>query len=209
MAIQDPKAYMKPTEKDDHETSTDDLKAQVAELSSQVRAMTKAATKGGGLDAAMLEAMLGRVATMTAEAQDRMLHPDNREHPGISVYSYPEGDLKRPRPDLKCAMTWVGYPLTTDTLRWDEIELLNRAEPGDYTFMRTDRSTDKLVIRADRDVLGQPTRLHFEFLTAERKDTLPAMVDMLRSAFHVLTPEQEEIARLKADLERLRQPVGA
>lgn len=208
MAIADPKSYTKQTKEIDTDTQT--LQEQVAALSAQVQAMTSVAAKSGGIDADTLEAMLSRVATMTAAAQDRMLHPDNREHPGISAYSYPEGDLKRPRPDLKIPMTWVGYPLTTDTLTWQEIDLLNRAEPGEYRFTRTDKTTDTLTIRADRDSLGGVTKLHVVFLTSERKDTLPSMVDMLRDAFAIPTPEQEEIAKLKAELARLKtQPVGA
>lgn len=202
MAIADPKTYAeKPT-------STEDLKEQIAALSAQVKGLMKQATKGG-LDADTLEAMLTRVASMTAEAQDRMLHPDNREHPGISDYSYPEGDLKRPRPDLKCHMSWVGYPIHTDTLRYDEIELLNQAEPGTYRFRRTDGTTDELVIRADRDNLGNPTRLHFVFEARERKDTLPSMVDMLRVAFGVKSPQEVELDALRAEVERLRTPVSA
>ena len=205
MAIADPKTYAKVTD-----TSTDDLKEQVAALAAQVKAMTKAAAKGGSLDAETLEAMMTRVGEMTAAAQDRMLHPDNREHPGISAYSYPEGDKKRPRPDLQCAMTWVGYALTTDTLTWQEIELLNMATPGEFTFVRTDGTTDRLVIRADRDNLGRPTKLHVEFETKERKQTLPSMVAMLRAAFGVKSPEQAELDRLRAEVESLRkQPVGA
>lgn len=209
MAIADPRNYAVKKEIDD-DTDTQSLQAQVRALAEQVKAMTKAAAKGGGVDAETLEAMLGRVAQMTAAAQDRMLHPDNREHPGISVYSYPEGDLKRPKPDLKVPMTWVGYPLTTDTLTPTEIDLLNQAKPGDYGFTRTDGTTDKLTIRADVDVQGAPTKLHFVFLTAERKDTLPSMVNMLRDAFAVPSPEQVELARLRAEVERLKaQPVGA
>ena len=208
MAIADPKQYMKNTKEPD--TDTQSLQEQVADLSATVKALTQTAAKSGGLDADTLEALLNRVAAMTAAAQDRMLHPDNREHPGISAYSYPEGDLKRPRPELKVPMTWVGYPLTTDTLTYKEIDLLNRATPGEFRFTRTDRTTDTLTIRPDRDSLGGVTKLHVVFLTAERKDTLPSMVDMLRDAFQVLSPEQEELVRLRAEVEALRkQPVEA
>ena len=209
MAIVDPKTYMKKAQEID-DTDTQSLQEQVATLAAQVQAMTTAAAKGGGIDANTLEAMLSRVALMTAAAQDRLLHPDNREHPGISCYSYPEGDLKRPRPELKMPMTWVGYPLTTDTLTYNEIALLNQAEPGEYTFLRTDKTMDRMVVEADRDNLGRPTRLRFAFEVKERRDTLPSMVDQLRVAFSVKSPEQEELERLRAEVERLKaQPVGA
>ena len=209
MAIADPKTYMKKN--DDDDTDTQSLKDAVDALTARVEAMKAAALANpSGIDLSALESMFTRVAAMTAAAQDRMLHPDNREHPGISCYSHPEGDLKRPRPELKVSMTWVGYPLSTDTLAWYEIDLLNRAEPGEYRFTRTDRSQDTMTIRADRDVLGGVTKLHFVFLTAERRDTLPSMVSMLREAFAVKSPEQEELERLRTELAALKaQPVGA
>lgn len=202
--MDDPKMRHKVTT----ETSTDDLKEQVAMLAAQVQQLTKTAASGGGISPDALESMMVRVGQMTAEAQDRMLHPDNRRHPEISVYSYPEGDLARPRPDLKCPMSWVGFPLTTDTLKWDEIELLNQAQPGTYTFTRTDGTTDQMVIDADRDELSRVNRLHFKFPSKERRDTLPSMVGQLRTAFGIKSPEQLELERLRAEVERLKaQPV--
>src|SRR5688572_27831468 len=51
--------------------------------------------------------------------------PENKQAPGVSVFSYPEGDLKHPKPDLKCAMYWAGYELTLETLTPTEVDLLN------------------------------------------------------------------------------------
>lgn len=192
------------------ETDTVSLQKQVAALSAQVGQLTKAAAASGGISADALEQMLARVTALSAEAYERTQHPDNREHPGISVYSYPEGDKARPRPNLKCKMLWVGYDLTIDTLMATEIELLNRAEPGRFRFTRTDGSQDWLNVEATVTDVGSLERLQFTFLTAERKDTLPSMVGMLREAFKVKSPEQIELDTLRAEVERLKtQPVGA
>ena len=51
--------------------------------------------------------------------------PENKQSPGISVYSYPEGELVRPKPAMKCRMFWVNRELTPETLTPGEIELLN------------------------------------------------------------------------------------
>ena len=205
MAIADPKHYAMT-----HDDDEDDLQAQVAALSAQVKQLLAQQASGGGLTPDALEAMLGRVAQMSADAHERAANPSNKVHPGISVYSYPEGDVARPRPPLKCRMFWVGFELTTDTLKAEEIELLNLATPGRFTFMRTDRSADTLTVKGATDITGTLDRMEFEFLTKERKETLPGMVDMLRSAFQVKSPQELELDAMKAELERLRsQPAHA
>lgn len=201
MAIADPKHYA--IAKDDDEDV--DLRDQIAVLQGQVTKLLAAQTSGGGgLTADALEAMLARVAQMSAEAHERAANPSNKTHPGISVYSYPEGDRARPKPDLKCRMFWVAFELTTDTLKADEVELLNQAEPGRYTFTRTDGSPDTLTIKGATDLSGNLSKLEFEFLAKERRDTLPGMVTMLRQAFRIKSPAELELDSLKAEVERLR-----
>jgi hypothetical protein len=55
---------------------------------------------GGGISATQLEEILKKQAGDSAEAFGRMLIPENKVHPGISVYSHPEGELKRPKTKL-------------------------------------------------------------------------------------------------------------
>src|SRR3990167_4975823 len=77
-------------------------------------------------------------------------HPENIEHPGISVYSYPEGDHARPKPDLKCKMYWIGYELRTDTLTPQEIDLLNRVQPGEFRVTKADGTGIPFRVEAKR-----------------------------------------------------------
>ena len=182
----------------------EDLQTQIAGLQQQVQALLAQKTAGGGITEEQLERMLNRVAGVTAEAQERAANPSNKTHPGISVYSREKGDRADRRDDLKCPMFWVGYPIDWNTTTDEEINLLNAAEPGEYMFRRTDGSPERLTVVGDKDASGKLTRLLFQFLTSERRDSLPSMVAMLRDAFKVKTPEQLELERLRAEVEALR-----
>jgi hypothetical protein len=192
----------------------EDLQTQVLHLTAQVQMLLSAQRSGGGqgLSEDHLERMLARVAQISAEAQERAANPSNKTHPAISVFSFPEGDRARPRWEImpfKCKMTWVGADLDYDNTRADELELLNLAEPGEYRFRRINGVLDTLTITADRAPSGAVDKLHFTFPTRENRDTLPSMADMLRSAFHVKSAEQQEIDALKAQLAAALATSGA
>jgi len=195
--VADPKQFRKPSD------DSDDLRDQIAELQETVKALAAAKVSSGGLDETALERILTRVSQVSAEAQERAVNPSNRYHPEISTYSYPEGDRKRPRA-LKCPMFWVGYDLQTDTTTAYEIELLNQAQPGTFQFLRTDGSTSTMTVTADRGPDGAISRLLFDFETKERRESLPAMTSMLQQAFGIKTPEQQELERMRAELEAMR-----
>lgn len=209
-----PKAQTATRDLDEEDAAPPEtLEAQVAALQAQVAQLLKAkvTASSGGITEERLEKMLTRVAQITAEAQERAANPSNKVHPHISVYSYPEGDIARRRPDLKCPMFWVGYPIEWDTTTAEEIELLNLAEPGIYTFLRTDGTADELTITGERNPAGKISKLLFHFVTHERRDTLPSTAAQLRSAFKVKTPQEIELALLRSEVDALRQkaPVPA
>lgn len=217
--VADPKDYTKKAQTatrdiDDDDATPESLRAEIASLQAQVTALLQAqnmSAPSGGITEERLEKMLTRVAQITAEAQERAANPSNKVHPHISVYSYPEGDIARRRPDLKCPMFWVGYPIEWDTTTAEEIELLNLAEPGIYTFLRTDGTADELTITGERNPAGKISKLLFHFVTHERRDTLPSTAAQLRSAFKVKTPQEIELALLRSEVDALRQkaPVPA
>lgn len=202
MAIADPKTYAKKRD-DDDETTGEDLATQVAALQEQVQALLKLQVSGGGITDARLEQILNKVAATQAAAMEHAANPSNKTHPAISVFSYPEGDRARPRA-FKCPMTWVGHPLDLDTTTAEEIELFNLAEPGLFTFLRTDKSTDTLTVEGERDPGGQLTKLHFRFKVHEGRDTLPSVPDMLRSAFRVKSPQELQLEAMQAEITALR-----
>jgi hypothetical protein len=145
-----------------------------------------------------------RRAQFEAEAHQRLQKKENVDHPGISVYSYPEGDVARPKPPLHCKMFWVGYDLQADQLTPDEIDLLNLATPGDYTFTKTDGSIEKLEIIGTNGHNGKIERLEFQFpCRGDNKHNLPGMAALLRQVFGTGTPDEAllaELARLRAQL---------
>lgn len=194
----------KPPDTDaaDPEIAGEDLATQVATLQATVQALlTQRASDRLGDE--KLEAILVRVAQISADAQERAANPSNKTHPGMSAYSYPEGDRARPRPPFKCPMFWNGYDLTMDTTTAEEIELLNLAEPGEYDFLRTDKSRDRFAVAGERNPGGSLARLLFTFSTKENRETLPSMVEMLRHGFHVKSPEQLELEALRRKVAEL------
>lgn len=107
-----------------------------AELVKTLQAIQKQAA--GGETAEALASVVKTMQAMqekAAQAQQDLLvrtMPENTQAPGISAYSHPEGDLKRPKTPLKCEMFWVGFPLTADNLTPTEIAAVNDLRPGDY-----------------------------------------------------------------------------
>jgi hypothetical protein len=217
MAIADQKKYAQ-TAKDaagegDDQTLQEQLDALKGQLETILEAQGKLGPKSGigAVDDERLEKILLRVAQMSADAHERAANPSNKTHPAISVFSRPKGDRDDPRDALKCEMFWVGYPVDTDTTTDEEINLLNVAEPGTFQFTRTDRTTDTLTVIGERAPDGQIAKLLFTFPTRENRESLPSMCAMLKSAFNVKTPEQIELDKLRAEVERLRSAatVGA
>jgi len=198
--LDDPKKRTKAVIEDE----PDDLALQVAQLQATVEALLKDKTQSGGISEDRLEAILGRVAQMSADAAERAANPSNKTHPGISVYSNPEGERANPRPPLKCQMFWAGYLIDTDTTTAEEIDLFNQAKPGLFTVTRTDGSPLQLEVSGTSDAAGNLSRLEFMFPTKENRETLPSMTGMLRQAYKIKTPEQLELERLRKEVEELR-----
>lgn len=145
-------------------------------------------------------------------------HPENVDHPGKSVYSYPEGDVARPKPEMKCRFYWVGYELHPETLRPEEIELLNRLTPGEYRVTKADgvdipfrvtaKASDKL------DDKGKPTieelSVWFPCKGDQRQNHL-SMISYIQQALGDKIPTVQEMMReltkLKRELEQARAGV--
>ncbi len=148
---------------------------------------------------------LQKRAQYEAEAHARLTHRENEHHPGKSVYSYPEGDVARPKPALKCKMYQCGYDLSPDTITPEEIDLLNQLTIGVFTFKRTDGTTEKLTVTGELDPQGQPARLLINYpCKGELRHNLPPLTDMLRHALGLQSVEQTALAALRAELEALK-----
>jgi hypothetical protein len=136
------------------------------------------------LGADQLAEILKQTGLTTASAMQKALKPENQFHPGVSCYSYPEGDRDKPRPTLKCEMSWVGCSIQSGNdgnMHWFELELLNQIDPGVYEVTKTDNSTTQLTARGSRDVTGKLDRLDFTFPVrdGERHNAAPMAVWLL------------------------------
>jgi hypothetical protein len=126
-------------------------------------------------------ALLEKQAELNAKAHQKLSRPENPQHPGKGAYAYPEGEVARPKPALRCKMTWGGTDEIHDVLTPQECELLNAIEPGVYHLERTDGSKMKVEVAATRnDVTNSYERIDVRFQTrGQLRHNLPSKVNML------------------------------
>ena len=181
---------------------------QVLPLTTDQFAELVKAIKGGADE----DDLLKKRAEYDAQAMRRALHPENEQHPGISVFSHPEGDQKHPKEPLVCEMFWVGYPEMAETLTVEESRLLNLlaaktqlAGNKSYSVTRTDGSPMKVDVTCEADHTGALRKLEIFFpCRGEAKNNLPSKASMLREMLGELSATEasmrEEIVRLRAQL---------
>jgi hypothetical protein len=74
---------------------------------------------------AMLKEIMMESQKAAAEATHKAMRPENAVHPHISVYSYPEGDIERPKPKLTRDTFFCGIREEEDRLTPSEILAFN------------------------------------------------------------------------------------
>lgn len=207
--MQDPKNYMPKS--DDQDTMAS-LLVQIAQMQQETaRLISEMKASPSRPDTGVVEQLL--------KQQERLLvktRPENLDPPQISVYSHPEGERDRPKDPLKCKMRWVGYELTTDTLKPLEIELLNQLQPGEFRVTKADGTPIKFTVKAKySDVYDKQTDrprvegmdIHFP-CTGEHRQNHMSMVAYLQQALHGAIPSTDEmlqeVARLRTELERAK-----
>lgn len=118
--------------------------------------------------------------TATAKAMQKAMRPENETHPGISAFSYPEGDRARPKGDLPFEVFIDNYPCHKwpETEHWREWELMAQLEPGDFKVMRKDGLPMRVTVRGERNVDGKLEKVMVELPRDkdERKQVPPKMV---------------------------------
>ena len=126
-------------------------------------------------------ALMREQAEITAKAHQKLAKPENVQHPGKGVYAYPEGEVARPKPALRCKMTWGGTDEIHDLLTPRECELLNAIEPGTYKIERGDGAPMKVeVVGTRNDVTNLFERIDVRFMTrGPLRHNLPSKVNML------------------------------
>lgn len=156
-----------------------------------IAALTAQAEKSTPLDADTLkQIMLETNRTARKEAK-----PENETHPGISAFSYPEGDVARPRPVLPFEFYLNAYPCHKfpETEHWRELELMTQVQPGEFVVLRRDGTPMAVTVKADKDALGKITKLSVEFpISREEKALVPPKVSLLYQLVHT-DPNRQKV----------------
>ena len=185
--------------------------SQMGRLIEQLAAQAKASDSSVEKDAAYRQIeLIEKLITKT--------QPENVHHPGISAFSYPEGDQAHPKPDLQCKIFWVGYELRTETLTPQEIDLLNRLKPGEYRVTKSDMTSIPFRVTAKHsdkvDAQGKPAIETLEVwfsCKGENKQNHLSMVSYLQQVLGDRVPTSvellAELARMKRELEDARRGV--
>lgn len=95
-----------------------------------------------------------QMAQQALEQAARQQQPDNKFAPAISDFN-PQGDRQYPRPKLKCPM-FLPWEAEAESLTYEEIELLNLLEDGEYTIKRNDGSKVGVKVKLKRNLNGTP-----------------------------------------------------
>lgn len=121
---------------------------------------------------------------MAAAALDqaaRQQQPDNKFAPAISDFN-PQGDLTYPRPPLKCQM-FIPWEAEQESLTYEEIELLNLLESGEYGIRRNDGLRVNIKVRLKTNLNGKPDTLLMNSESAYNEENswmMPGLVSVLR-----------------------------
>lgn len=128
-----------------------------------------------------------QVATEALNAASRQTQPDNKFAPGVSVFN-PQGDLTYARPRLKCEM-FIPWEAEAESLTWEEIELLNLLQEGEFFVKRNDDTKVPITVRIEYN-LGdrtKPNRLLMNSETSFNNDNhwmLPPLTSILRQVLN-------------------------
>lgn len=137
--------------------------------------------------------------------QEKARPHENLFNPPLVSSLNPLGERDHPRPELKCKMIWVGYKMAKDTLTRQEIELLNRLQPGDYRVTKADGRTIPFKVTPKYTDNGnlEHLNIHFPCKLAEDRQNHLSMVSYLSEALGEVANTdtlKAQIASLKAQL---------
>lgn len=147
------------------------------------------------------DALLEKISETLAGVANRQ-RPENPEHSRVSHYN-PKGLKDAERPQLKCAIYWVGYPESIDTLRDDEIEALNLLQPGEYRVTKGNGVTIPFTVEGKRNDAGVLHELWVRFpCTGDQRSDHRSKVEYCKEAMGEKVPT---VAELMAQVRELQQ----
>lgn len=148
--------------------------------------------------------------TATAKAMHKVANRSNDEHPGISAFSYPEGDVARPKVALPFEFYYNAYPVHKfpETEHWRELELAAQVTPGEYTVLRKDTSKMTVKVKGTKDADGKIEKLEVTFPVTRAEAALvpPKSVLLYQIVNSHKTPKR---AYLEAMQEYLQHMLGS
>ena len=129
--------------------------------------------------------------------------PENVAPPLIGVYTYPEGERDRPKPALKCKMTWVGYELDPNVLTPDEIDALNALPPGVTRVTKADSTKIEFRVTPVHNSNLELERLDIWFpCKGEQRHNHGSMLSYCRQAVGTATPDVNDLIAQLEDAKR-------
>ena len=146
-----------------------------------------------GLTKEDLREILAGTAEYSADAMKKSLKPENEAHPGKSCFSYEEGDVARPRPELPYEFFYNAYPVHKfpETEHWRELELMTQVQPGTYTVIRRDGTPMPVEVKGERNVDGKITKIAVEFAVSRgEKSLVPPKSVVLYQLIHNENPRK-------------------
>lgn len=173
-----------------------EMAAVLDALIDKIAALTQS---GGGITEAQLDRLLEKTAGTTADAFRQALIPENKIHPAVSAFSYPEGDLKRPKPTLAIEVIYCGYRQRADNLTPEEVIACNALADGQVYEARNGNWTARVTQDGSRRVL----LIHCaEVVDRDRARDLPPMLHVLRELKD--GPQAVDLMGLTRQLEEMR-----
>jgi hypothetical protein len=177
-------------DKDKTESLLEKLVSQLVEKSSSA-----------GLTMDQLESILDRVGKNSADAMRHSLKPENPDHPAISAFSYPEGDIKRPKPDLRVKTWFCGIEENKDRLTPAEVEAYNAIKND-----RTARNGDWKAEIKHKGQTKEELHIWIPCETVDQRMGLPPLVLILNELNG--GPSTEDIAGLLSKITTLESELA-
>jgi hypothetical protein len=120
-------------------------------------------------------------AEANAEANRKLLKPENATHPGKSVYSHPEGEQAKPKAAFTFPkVTWGGFPVPHESSTVAEVEGLNALTAGRYFVGKADGTKIEINVVDEFDAQGVAVSRAVNFNAKVHKDGLMPLVQMCR-----------------------------
>lgn len=199
MAIDDPKTRQRREEPEAPTADMAGLLTQMAQMQQETaRLLLEMKQSGSSANAGVIETLLAQQEQLLVKTR-----PENAEHPGISVYSYPEGEKARPKADLKCKFIWCGQEESKEQLTPEEIDLRNQLEPGEYKVTKANGNQITFRVTGKKTDAGKLEQLDVWYpCRNEHKTDHMSNVAYLRQVLGAHIPSLEDLlaenARLRA-----------